>query len=137
MAWAAHLRMTVPDPLALDAAEDWAARADVQALGPLDAVVSMNVIHISPIAVARGIAAGAGKTLAPGGLLIFYGPFKINGSHIGEGNVAFDARLRDENPDWGIRDSAEIEALGAKAGLSFATLTAMPANNRLLVLRKS
>ena len=136
VAWAAHLRLPAPSPLALDAADDWAASPPVAALGPLTAVVSMNVIHIAPFAVARGIVAGAGKTLATGGVLIFYGPFKVAGAHIGDGNAAFDTGLRAENPDWGIRDTTEIEALARATGLEFAALRAMPANNRLLVLRK-
>jgi len=85
----------------------------------------------------RGIVAGAGKALARGGILIFYGPFKVGGEHIGAGNATFDAGLRAENPDWGLRDTDEIAALGAKAGLEFAALQAMPANNRLLVLRRA
>jgi len=136
-AWAAHLRLESPAPLDLDASTDWAARDDVRALGPLNAVVSMNVIHIAPFAVTRGLVAGAGKALAPGGLLIFYGPFKINGAHVGRGNAAFDAGLRGENPEWGIRESADVQALGAEVGLGFAGMQAMPANNRLLVLRKT
>ena len=136
VAWAAHLRLSSPPPLALDAATDWAARPDVAALGPLSAVVSMNVIHIAPFAVAEGIVAGAARALAPGGLLIFYGPFKVNGAHISEGNAAFDAGLRAENPEWGLRDTARIESLAVAAGLEFAALQAMPANNRLFVLRK-
>lgn len=135
-AWAVHLRLTSPPPLALDAADDWAISPPVAALGPLSAVVSMNVIHIAPFAVAKGIVAGAGKALAPGGLLIFYGPFKVNSAHIGDGNAAFDTGLRAENPNWGIRDTVEIEALAVAAGLEFAALQAMPANNRLFVLRK-
>lgn len=136
VAWAAHLRLTAPPPLALDAATDWAARPDVAALGPLSAVVSMNVIHIAPYAVAEGIVAGAARVLAPGGLLIFYGPFMVNGAHIGEGNAAFDAGLRADNPEWGLRDTARIESLAVQTGLKFAALHAMPANNRLFVLRK-
>jgi len=136
-AWATYLRLNTPAPLDLDASGDWAAREDIAQVGGLSAVISMNVIHIAPIAVAHGIISGAGKALLPGGVLMFYGPFKRNGSHIGAGNAAFDSGLRAENPDWGIRDSGEIEELGAEAGLEIAALQAMPANNRLLVLRKS
>jgi SAM-dependent methyltransferase len=135
-AWAAHLRLPDRAALALDASQDWAGDAQVQALGPLTAVVSMNVIHIAPYAVARGIVAGAGQTLAPGGLLIFYGPFKVAGRHVGPGNAAFDTTLRTDNPDWGLRDTADIQALAETAGLGFAALQAMPANNRLLIFRK-
>ncbi len=135
-AWRAHLRLPECPALSLDATMDWALSPAVSALGHLQAVVSMNVIHIAPFAVAEGIVSGAAKTLAPGGLLIFYGPFKENGAHTGEGNTAFDVRLRDENPDWGIRDVDDITALADDAGLDLKSLQDMPANNRLLVFSK-
>lgn len=135
-AWQEALRAPEQPVLDLDASGDWPALAPVAALGPLDAVISMNVVHIAPVTVAEGIVAGAGRALAPGGLLILYGPFVVNGRMIGPGNAAFDARLRAENPEWGLRDTADIEALGEASGLSFAALQAMPANNRLLILRK-
>ena len=135
-AWRAYLRLPPIPPLTLDAATGWADTPEVRGLGALSAVVSMNVIHIAPIKVARGIIAGAGRALERGGLLIFYGPFRVNGAHIGAGNEAFDAGLRADNPAWGLRDTDEIEALAADVGLGFAALQAMPANNRLLVLRK-
>ncbi|MCG6904839.1 MAG: class I SAM-dependent methyltransferase [Rhodobacter sp.] len=136
-AWAAHLRLASPPPIALDAASDWATLPEITGIAPLTAVVAMNVIHIAPFAVAEGIVAGAGKSLAQGGLLIFYGPFKVHGAHIGDGNAGFDAGLRADNTEWGLRDVAEIEALARPAGLEFAALQAMPANNRLFVLRKT
>jgi len=124
-------------PLDLDAASRWASDAAVQGLGPLTAVLSMNVIHIAPFAVARGIVTGAAATLEPDGLLIFYGPFKEHGEHTGPGNAAFDAGLRAENPDWGLRDIAELAELANPAGLVQAALIKMPANNRLLIFQKS
>jgi len=135
-AWQAHLRLPPREPIELDGAGPWAEAPQVAGLGPLSAVISMNVIHIAPFAVARGIIAGAGVVLATGGLLIFYGPFMVAGAHVGPGNAAFDAGLRADNPDWGLRDTAEIETLAGAAGLTFAGLQAMPANNRLLVFRK-
>ncbi len=136
-AWRAHLRLPDREILDLDATGDWPAAPGVRRLGPLAAVFAMNVVHIAPWAVAEGIVAGAGRALAPGGALILYGPFKVHGDFVGEGNRAFDAGLRADNPAWGLRDVAEIEALGRDAGLTFATLTAMPANNRLIVLQKT
>ncbi len=136
-AWQAHLRAPDRPALALDGAADWAADPGVAALGPLGAVVSMNVIHISPVAVARGIIAGAGKALGRGGLLIFYGPFKENGEHTGAGNAAFDRGLRAENPDWGLRDIADLTAWSAAAGLDREAVIAMPANNRIVLFRKA
>ena len=83
LAWARHLRAPERPALALDAASDWAGLTAVEALGPLSAVYAANVIHISAFDVARGIIAGAGRRLAPGGRLIFYGPFRESGQHTG------------------------------------------------------
>jgi len=130
-AWAAHAgHANLRPPLRLDAAGPWPD------LGPLAAVLSANVIHIAPWAVAEGIVAGAGRALAPDGLLTFYGPFKQAGSHTGEGNRRFDASLRAQNPGWGIRDIDDLAALGAGHGLALADLIVMPANNRLAVFRR-
>ena len=60
-----------------------------------------------------------------------------DGAHTGEGNRRFDEGLRAENPAWGVRDTAEIGAMAAAAGLSPAARVAMPANNRLLIFRRA
>ncbi|PWE34398.1 SAM-dependent methyltransferase [Maritimibacter sp. 55A14] len=135
-AWTAHLGVPVAPPLALDAATEWAARPDIAAIAPLELILNLNVIHITPMEVARGILRGAGQCLAPGGLLAFYGPFRENGAHTGEGNARFDEGLRARNPDWGIRDAGEIAELGAAEGLEHTALIPMPANNRILLLRR-
>jgi SAM-dependent methyltransferase len=135
-AWAAEAGLPARPVLDLDAAADWAGAPEVASLGPLAAVVSMNVIHIAPIAVAEGIVRGAGRALAPQGLLVFYGPFRENGVHTGDGNRRFDEGLRAENPAWGVRDVAEVAEMAKAAGLSPAALIAMPANNRLLIFRR-
>ena len=137
VAWAAAAGLAARPVLDIDAATDWAGAREVAALGPLAGVVSMNVIHIAPFAVAEGIVRGAGRALSPGGLLVFYGPFVENGLHTGEGNRLFDAGLRAENPDWGLRDTGAIRELAEAAGLAFAALVGMPANNRLLIFRKA
>jgi SAM-dependent methyltransferase len=135
-AWATEAGLPERPVLDIDAATDWAGSAEVAALGPLTAVVSMNVIHIAPIAVTEGIVRGAGRALAPEGLLVFYGPFRENGVHTGEGNRRFDEGLRAENREWGVRDVADISDMAKAAGLSPAALIAMPANNRLLIFRR-
>jgi hypothetical protein len=136
-AWAAELRAPDRPPLALDAATDWAADPAVRALGPLTAVYAGNVTHIAPWAVTEGIVAGAGRALAPGGRLILYGPFLVDGAFLGEGNRAFDAGLRADNPDWGLREIAQIDAVARAAGLSPEARLPMPANNLLAVWRRA
>ena len=137
-AWVAHVdAANVGVPIHLDAASDWAANPALAGHLPLTAVLSCNVIHISPWAVAEGIVAGAGRVLGPGGWLIFYGPFMEGGRHTGEGNVRFDAGLRAENPEWGVRDIDGISALAEAAGLSGPQITQMPSNNRLVAFSRA
>ncbi len=136
-AWAREWRAPERDVLDIDAAFDWASDAAVRGLGPLSVVYSGNVIHISPPTVMAGIIRGAGATLAPAGLLIFYGPFAEHGVHTGSGNATFDERLRADNPDWGLRDITELDRLADQQGLARVGLIAMPANNRLVIYRRS
>lgn len=126
-AWVAEASLpNLHPPIRLDAAGEWPDP------GPLTAVLAVNVIHIAPWQVARGIVHGAAATLSPGGRLIFYGPFRENGQHTGEGNARFDAALRAENPEWGVRDLDDLSALATDAGFDAPIITSMPANNRLL-----
>jgi hypothetical protein len=75
--------------------------------------------------------------LAPHGALVFYGPFRRGGRHTAESNATFDAALRAENPDWGVRDLDEVEALAVAAGFGRAWVTEMPANNLLVASPKA
>jgi SAM-dependent methyltransferase len=117
-------------PICLDAAEPWPG------LASLAAVLAINVIHIAPWSVAKGILRGAAAALAPGAPLIFYGPFSVGGRHIGEGNARFDAALRAENPAWGVRDLDDLSAAAAADGLGGPEVREMPANNRLVSYRR-
>ncbi|MEO1494155.1 MAG: DUF938 domain-containing protein [Pseudomonadota bacterium] len=120
-------------PLALDATDAWAGQLD----GTTTAVISVNVIHIAPWSVAEGIVAGAARAVSPGGVLIFYGPFKEGGQHTGEGNERFDETLRSRDPDWGIRDLGDVAALAGQAGFGPPDVIQMPANNRMVVFTRT
>jgi hypothetical protein len=65
-----------------------------------------------------------------------YGPFNYGGRSTSESNARFDAMLRARDPLSGVRDFEAIVALAARSGLSLQEDNAMPANNRLLVLRR-
>ncbi len=119
-------------PIRLDGATDWAAEPAVVALGPLAAVLAVNVIHIAPWAVVGGIVAGAARVLGPGGFLTFYGPFRRGGRHTAPSNAAFDSALRADNPAWGVRDLDEVGRLAGEAGFGAPKVTEMPANNLLV-----
>lgn len=136
-AWRAALGCTnLAPPLYLDAATDWPRDPLVETLGSLTAVLSCNVIHIAPWKVAEGIVSGAAQVLAPGGVLIFYGPFREGGHHTGTGNAQFDTMLRAENAAWGVRDLDDVSALTTAAGLGPAQVTRMPSNNLLVAFAR-
>jgi len=119
-------------PLRLDAADlaSWPA-------GPFDAVVCINMIHISPWAATEGLMAGAARVLASGGRLILYGPYLEADVETASGNLAFDESLKSRDPAWGIRDLADVTALAAAHGLAFAERIAMPANNLTVLFEKT
>ena len=131
-AWVHHAgRENLREPVVLDAAKPWPD------LGVLSAVISVNVIHISPWTVCEGMIGGAARALKPGGRLFFYGPFREGGAHTGEGNAAFDARLRQDDPSWGIRDIGDVTAHADSNGFVLDRFQHMPANNRFVCYRRT
>lgn len=113
-------------PIRLDVREPWPEA---------DAVVCINMIHISPMSATEALFRGAGG-LPSGGVLVTYGPYKIDGQHTAPSNEAFDASLRARDPSWGVRDLADLEALAERNGLTLEQRVAMPANNFTLVWRR-
>jgi hypothetical protein len=135
-AWRAHLKLpNLAAPIHIDGARDWAG--EVSGFGPLAAVLCINVLHIAPWAVAEGVVRGEAASLAPGAALILYGAFKESGRHTGEGNARFDAGLRADNPDWGVRDLDEVAALAAASGFGPAQVTRLPSNNLLVAFARA
>ena len=100
------------------------------------AVFSANMIHIAPWDCCLGLVAGAGRLLAPTGILILYGPFLDAGRPTAPSNIRFDESLRARDPAWGIRDLADVAGAAAKHGLDLAETVAMPANNLMVVFRR-
>lgn len=98
-----------------------------------DLIYCANMLHISPWATCAALMRGSARHLAPGGLLITYGPYLEDGVTTSEGNLAFDQSLRAQNPDWGIRRREDVAQEAARAGLQLSARHAMPANNILLV----
>ena len=102
-----------------------------------DAVVCINVIHISPWEATLALMAGAGRILPAGGVLVTYGPYMHGGAHTSQSNEAFDASLRARNPLWGVRDIDKVAEVAGNEGLALEEAVPMPANNFTLVWRKS
>jgi len=113
-----------------------AAAPETWPLDRADAVVCINMVHISPWAATQGLMAGAGRVLPAGGALILYGPYIEAGVEAAPGNLAFDADLKRRDPTWGLRDLADVTALAAGHGLTLAERVAMPANNLCLLFRR-
>ena len=117
-------------PLMLDAtAPEWPMER-------ADAIVAINMIHVSPWRVTQGLMAGAGRVLPSGGVLYLYGPYKENGAHTAASNEAFDRELRLRNPEWGVRDVGEVADIARASGLNLDERVLMPANNLSLVFRR-
>ncbi|MDI4636861.1 MULTISPECIES: DUF938 domain-containing protein [Halomonadaceae] len=105
-------------------------------LESIDALVAINLVHISPWAVTEALMAEAGVRLPSGGLLFLYGPYRRDGQHTAPSNEAFDASLRTRDPRWGIRDLEAVLACARSEGLALEKVVEMPANNLSVVLRK-
>ncbi len=101
-----------------------------------DAIVCINMVHISDWAASEGLFKGAADILSGKGLpLILYGPFFEQGVEPASSNVAFDEGLRARNPAWGIRHATELDTLAQANGFTRSARRAMPANNLMLVYR--
>jgi len=101
-----------------------------------DAIICINVIHISPWAATLALMQGAAAILPDGGVLVTYGPYRRDGRHTAPSNEEFDASLRSRNSEWGVRDMEEVEAAANRAGLRLEDAVPMPANNFTLILRR-
>lgn len=127
-AWCGDLD-NVRAPLALDAAAgDWPVAA-------ADAILCVNMVHISPWDATLGLMAGAARLLAPGAPLILYGPYRRRDAPLADSNEAFDLSLKQRDPGWGLRQVDDVVA--AAQGFVLQRLVEMPANNLILVLRRS
>ena len=134
-AWIAHTELTsaMPQPLALDVcAPDW-----VHDLPTAPAmVVAVNLLHISPWECTQALMYGSARHLSPGGRLLIYGPFRVEGEHVSESNQNFDDSLRERNPSWGVRDQEAVIAEAQRAGLSLQDIHLMPSNNRIILFER-
>ncbi len=141
---------TDPNPLAIASITDWQKHQPSDNLAPpqlidvtatdwhqqlakqdIQAIVNINMIHIAPWQACIGLMTGAKKLLPDKGILYLYGPFKQNGKHTSESNAEFDASLRYQNPEWGVRDLEEVIAVAAS--LTLKEIKPMPANNLSII----
>jgi SAM-dependent methyltransferase len=129
--WTQSARATnLHDPVGLDAASgDWPVNS-------ADAILCVNMVHISPWEATSGLMRGARRLLAPGAPLILYGPYRRRGVPTAPSNEAFDASLRSRDPRWGLREVEQVEKEAEANELGLTRLVEMPANNLILVFRR-
>ncbi len=117
-------------PIALDAASlPWPVKA-------ADAIICINMIHISPWRSTEGLLAGAAAALAAGAPLYLYGPYRRGGVTTAPSNEEFDISLRGRDPAWGLRLLEDVAALAEQSGFALDRVVEMPANNLSVVFRK-
>ena len=101
-----------------------------------DALLCINMIHISPWETTEALFGGARKLLKARSPLITYGPYRLHGKHTAPSNAAFDENLRARNARWGVRDIDDLTALGGRTGFTLEERVDMPANNMTLVWKR-
>lgn len=139
------------DPDALDSIRAWRSEAalgnirepiviDAASSGwPIeraDAVLNINMVHISPWSSALGLLDGAARLLGPGAPLILYGPWITDAAETAPTNLAFDQDLRRRDAEWGLRKVEHFAAEALARDLRFIERRPMPANNLMLLFRK-
>jgi len=113
----------------LDVREPWPIKA-------ADALINVNMIHISPWESCLSLFEGASKVLTPDAILYLYGPFKRGGQHTAPSNERFDISLRSNNSSWGVRDLDDVTSVANEHGFSLDQIVEMPANNLSVIFRK-
>ena len=131
-AWRAEIGSSnLLEPVRLDASsEAWPISA-------ADAILCVNMVHISPWAATEGLMKGAGRLLPAGGPLVLYGPYRRAGVTTAPSNEAFDRSLSARDPEWGLRDLEAVEAEALERGLRLERVVEMRANNLTVVFRRA
>ncbi|MDP8914842.1 MAG: class I SAM-dependent methyltransferase [Pseudomonadota bacterium] len=141
-----------PDPAALASIKAWRdsealfnllppveldARAAGWPIASAEAIVCINMVHISPWSATEGLMHGAGRLLEAGAPLYLYGPYRQSAVETAASNEAFDQSLRSRNPEWGLRNLEDVAAEAERHGLVLERTIPMPANNLSVIFRRS
>ncbi len=140
-----------PDPLALLSIEAWRsseglpnllapveldAAAETWPVSHADAMLCINMVHISPWAATQGLMRGARRLLATGAPLYLYGAYRQQGVPTAPSNEAFDLSLKGRNPEWGLRHLEDVAGEAERNGLALEAVVPMPANNLSIIFRR-
>ena len=101
-----------------------------------DAVLCINMVHISPWRATHALLRGAARHLRTQGKLVLYGPYLEDGK-AAPSNLEFDASLKRRNPEWGLRELEEVTRVAATHGLHRQQVVRMPANNLTVVFSRA
>ncbi len=104
---------------------------------PVEGVFTANTVHIIHWGSVQNLFRGVGAVLGEGGVFCVYGPFNYNGRYTSDSNAMFDQWLKQRDPGSGIRDFEAVDVLARSHGLTLHDDHTMPANNRLLVWRRT
>ena len=128
-AWRGDSNLSNMQPaMPLDASADWP-------ISHADAVICINMTHISPWAATLGLLRNAARVLPQSAVLFIYGPYNQRDVPLADSNAAFDASLRQQNAAWGLRFVEDIAEEAHKLGLRLDQVIDMPANNLSLIFR--
>lgn len=130
-AWAAQAGASnVQPPLAIDAAQPgWPLKR-------ADAILCINMVHISPWDATVGLFKGCAQALDEEAPIILYGPYVEEGVETAVSNLAFDESLKARNPAWGLRHLDDMDRVASEHGFERTGRHEMPANNLTLVYRR-
>jgi cyclopropane fatty-acyl-phospholipid synthase-like methyltransferase len=120
----------LPPPLSLDVCGAWPR-------GRFDALFTANTLHIMSWEDVRTMFAAMAAVLEPDCLLAIYGPFNYQGAFTSPSNAAFDAWLKQRSARSGIRDFAAVDRLARSIGFQLLEDHPMPANNRMLLWKRT
>lgn len=124
-------------PVTVDVTKDISEWPEPLGANPVDVLLNINMVHITPWACTEGLFAAAAKILKPSGIMVTYGPYAIHGEISPESNVSFNESLKSQNAAWGLRDIDDLEKEAKKNGLNFDAMFDMPSNNKTLIWVKS
>ncbi|MFN2100134.1 DUF938 domain-containing protein [Altererythrobacter sp. MF3-039] len=112
------------------------ASAPKWSVGEVQAVLCINMVHISPWEVTEGLLSGAGNRLGQGEPLILYGPYRELDVPTASSNAQFELSLKERDERFGLRQREDVDALAEQHGFVLAARHDMPANNLMLIYRK-
>ncbi len=102
-----------------------------------DGVFSANTAHIMACSSVRNMFGGIGRVLKSQAVFCLYGPFNYNQVFTSPSNADFDAWLKSVAPHQGVRNFEDVCDLANANGMNLESDIEMPANNKLLVFRKT